>query len=182
MGKKTELLNNVYRKDIFLNKLKDIYNKTKNQRDKKIVDIERDIFLLKIKMKFTKIPDILLNQLTEITFSCKECFKVFIHIYKITLKADEFGFKCKKEYLRKIVKLHRNVLDRAINELEEKNMVLIEKEDSLFTFIPNLSFLNWNISDSEKMNIRENIENELEWYNTKFDIEEINKLTTGEVN
>ena len=174
MSLDTNLLNNVYRLDPFFQKLKEVYEKWKNynRKEKHIVKSQRDIILLKLMIDFTKIPNILLTQLTEVNFSCKECFKTFIIMYRFTLVRNNMKFKCKKEYLRKMIKIHRNVLERCIRELEEKNMVLVEKENGYFYFTLNLCFENWNVQDHEKEKIKENIENEIEKYQEKYIHEE----------
>lgn len=170
----TNLLNDVYRNDEFFQKLKTAHDKWKNHnRPKKhIVESQKDIILLKLKVKFTKYPDILLNQLLEINFSCKECFKIFLIMYRFMLIRNNMRFKCKKEYLRKMIKIHRNVLDRGIKELNDKNMLLIEKENAYFYFTLNLCFENWNIPEYEKAIIKENNEREIEWYDDRYIQEE----------
>jgi hypothetical protein len=172
----TNLLNNVYRLDPFFRKLKEVYEKWKNHniREKHIAKSQRDLILLKLMADFTKYPNILLNQLTEINFSCKECFKVFIIMYKFTLGKNSMTVKCKKEYLRKMIKIHRNTLDVALRELQEKNMLLMEKEDGYFCFTLNLCFLNWDLPEHEMEKIRENNEKEIGKYQEKYiDEEEI---------
>jgi hypothetical protein len=172
----TNLLNNVYRIDPYFKILKEVYDKWKNhhRKDKHIADSQRDITLLRLKKDFIKIPNILINQLTEINFSCKECFKLFIVMYKFTLTRNTMTFKCKKEYLRKMIKMHRNSFNVALKELKEKNMLLMEKENGYFYFTLNLCFLNWNLPEHEMEKIRENNENEIKRYQEKYiDEEEI---------
>lgn len=170
----TNLLNNVYRIDSFFIKLKEVYDKWKNhhRKDKHIVDNQKDIILLKLKKDFIKIPNILLNQLTEINFSCKECFKIFLMMYKFTLVRNTMRFKCKKEYLRKMIKIDRNSFERGIKELNEKNMLLVEKEHGYFYFTLNLCFSNWNLNEEEMMKIRENTQREIDNYQEKYIDEE----------
>lgn len=164
------LLNNVYRSDPFFKKLKEVYDKTKNytRRSRQIVNNEKDLIQLKLQVKFTKYPDILINQLTEVNFRCKECFKIFLLMYRFFLKTNGMSFECKKEYLRRMIKIHRNVLERGLNELEEKNMILIERINGYFRFTLNLCFLDWNIEDCEKVRLRENIDYEIEWYQERY--------------
>lgn len=166
-----DLVNDVYRNDQLFQKLKECWEKWKHHADKSkhvVQNGEGDIILLKLKSRFTKYPDILINQLLEVKFGCKDCFKVFLRLYRLILAKDSMSFKCKKEYIRKNTKLNRVTLDKALNELKDKNMILIEKQNGYFNITPNLCFENWNVSDDEKIAIRENNENEIEWYDEKY--------------
>ena len=164
----TELLNNVYRHDSIFLKLNEIYERRRNYRRNKIVDNQRDIVLLRLKTDFTKIPNILMHQLTEINFRCKDCFKAYILMYKFTLTRNSMRFKCKKEYLRKMIKINRQTLNRVLIELEEKNMLLSVKENGYFYFTLNLSFDSWNLLDNEKEEIKLNNEREIEKWQIKY--------------
>jgi len=170
MREDSNLLNGIYRFDSVFLKLNEIYNKWKNTRrkDKHIVTNQKDVILLRLKQNFTKYPNILLNQLTEVNFRCKDCFKVYLIMYKFMLKRNNMRFKCKKEYLRKMVKIHRNSLERVLKELEEKNMVLIEKENGYFYFTLNLSFENWLLTNKEKERIILNNEMEIRRWQERF--------------
>lgn len=168
MRKDTELLNNIYRHDAVFLKLNEIYERRRNTRKKKLVDNQRDVILLRLKSDFTKIPNLMLNQLTEVDFSCKDCFKAYIVMYKFMLARNTMRFKCKKEYLRKMIKINRQTLNRILIELEEKNMLLIEKENGYFYFTLNLSFNDWNLPDNKKEIISENNERELEKWEEKY--------------
>ena len=166
-----ELVNDVYRNDVFFQKLKEVWDKWKNHTDKSkhiVINGEKDILLLKLTKRFTKYPDILIDQLLEVKFGCKDSFKVFLRIYRLILSKDSMSFTCKKEYIRKNTKLNRVTLDKALNELKEKNILLIDKENGSFTLTPNLCFENWNVSDDEKLAIRTNTEREIEWYDEKY--------------
>lgn len=169
------LLNNVYRIDQLFTTFKEIYNKYKNRSntENKIFNNPKDIFILRLSTDFTKYPNILINQLIEVEFNCKDCFKVFLLIYRNILYRNEMCLKCKKEYIRKLTKLNRMTLDRSLKELEEKNMLLIEKIGNYFHFTLNLCFLSWNLEDSKKEIIRENIELENNKYRKKYIDEEV---------
>jgi hypothetical protein len=168
--KDTELLNNVYRVDPVFLKLNEIYDKWKNHnnKNKKLVESQKDVVLLRLKKHFTRFPNLFLNQLAEVNFSCKDCFKVYILMYKFTLKRNNMRFKCKKEYLRKMIKIHRSAFDRALDELQEKNMLLIEKDYGYFYFTLNLSFIDWDLLDDEKEVIIENNEYEMEKWEDRY--------------
>jgi hypothetical protein len=168
-----DLLNDVYRNDEFFLKIKEIYEKYKNHTRlpnniNHIVDNKKDIIFLRLKVNFTKFPNILINQLTEINFKCKDCFKVFLLMYRQQLKENNLTFSCKKEFLRKIIKVNRVSFERALNELQEKNMILVEKENAYFYFTLNLSFQTWNLSEDEKERILKNLEREIELYEEKY--------------
>jgi len=170
----TNLLNNVYKNDPLFMKLKEIYDKWKNhnRREKHIAKSQKDIILLKLTTDFTKIPNILINQLTEVNFSCKDCFKAFLIMYRFSLIRNNMRFKCKKEYLRKMIKVHRTGLERILKELQEKNMLFMDKSDSYFYFTLNLCFVNWEVSEYEKEQIRKNNEETIEKYDERYILDE----------
>jgi hypothetical protein len=59
-------------------------------------------------------------------------------------------------------------LHRSISELEEKNMLLVERVDNDFKFTLNLAPLTWNLSEGEKQNVDREIEKEIDRLHRKW--------------
>jgi hypothetical protein len=164
-----ESLLQLYREDPLFIKIEEVYNKWKHHaRHKKIVKSKRDIYLFKLNDKFIMFSNILLECLFQVDFKAKDCFKFFMVIYKNLQRNGSPFMTCKKMYLVKQVKINRMTLHRSISELEEKNMLLVERIDNDFKFTLNLAPLSWNLSEGEKQNVDREIEKEIDRLHRKW--------------
>lgn len=158
-----------YRNDPLIKKVEEVYNKWRNHNGhKKIVKRKKDIYLLDLNDKFIKFPNILFECLTEINFSNKECFKLFFTVYKNIQRYGTPYMTCKKSYLLKQVKTNRMSLHRSIKELEDKKILLVERNDFQFKFFLNMAPLTWNISERERTCIEKEVEREIKRLDEKW--------------
>lgn len=154
----------VYQNDEFFIKLKETYNKWKNHTDRTrhIANSERELYLLILLKRYTKISDIVFLNLCEVNFKSRESFKLWLVIYRRCMKKNKFSITFKKEYVKKMARIkNRMAFERALSELVSKKMINLRYEDAYFIFEPNLAFLEWDISESEKQGIRNNINREI---------------------
>jgi hypothetical protein len=176
MNDATNLFQNIYPKDPYWIKIKKAYDLWKNnQAHEKIAISDRKLYILQLHDKFTKIPDIIFDSLLAVNFSSKECFKLYIAIYKIMVKKNIFYLKCPKSYLCAISKMERFLLYRVLKELQEKNMLLISKEEcSTFIFTLNLSPLSWNLKEENIEEIKTIVNREVDRVDKKWIKETLN--------
>ena len=168
MSKFEDLLQ-LYRTDILISKIEQIYDKWKNHnRHKKIVKKKKNIYWLDIDDKFIKFPNIICECLTEINFKAKDCFKVYFIIYKNLQRNGKPYLECKKSYLLRQTKIKRLYLDVCLKELEEKKLLLVEKIESQFRFVLNVAPLTWNLSERERSEIEKEVEREVERLDEKW--------------
>ena len=177
----------IYGEDVYFRKLKEIYEKYKNYPDngpsarKKIADSLEQIYRLQLRSKFTMFPNILLECIIPIRFKSYECLKIYLTLYRIMVRNNisehsrlgRYSIRCKKSYLHKICNTKsRQNLYRALEELEEKNMLFEEKDiygDFIFTL--NLSFQSWNVNEEEKDMIMNEVERAIRILNQDYGIE-----------
>lgn len=164
----------LYRDDPLMQKVKEVYDKWRNHNNhKKIVKRERDIYLLNLDDKFIKFPNILFECLLSMNFSTSECFKLYQVIYRHIQRYNQPYLSCKKAYLERLSKLNHMTFYRAINELKDKKMLLEERTvDYEFKFTLNVAPLTWILSVSEREDIRDEVEREINRLHEKW-IEEI---------
>ena len=168
-----ESLLQLYREDVLIRKIEEVHQKWKNVNShKKIVRRERDIYNLDLNDKFNKFPNIVWECLLEVNFTSKDCFKLFQVIYKLQQRKGRNFITCKKMYLLKQIKINRMTLHRSISELEEKKMLLVETHATEFKFVLNMAPLLWNVSESEKEKIEQEVIREIERVDKKWIREE----------
>jgi len=167
MGTFEELLQ-VYREDILISKIDQIYEKYKNNiNHKKIVKRKKNIYWYDHDDKFLKFPNIIYECLLEVDFKAKDCFKVYLTILKNLQRKQKPYMACKKSFLLKQVKIKRLYLDVCLKELKDKKMLLEEKTDNFdFQFFLNIAPLTWNVIERE--NIEREVEREMERLEEKW--------------
>lgn len=161
----TDIMNDllqIYREDPYFKKVEEIFEKWKNHiSHKKIVKTRRDIYALNLSDKFIMFPNILAECLFKIDFKRKDCFKLVFLIYKNIQRKNKSYLICKKMYLINQMNLNRMTIDRATDELKEKNILLVEKNIYGFKYILNLAPLSWNLLGEDKEHVEKEVEREI---------------------
>ena len=158
-----------YKDDPLISKIEEAYHKWRNHNNhKKIVRRQKNIYWLDIDDKFIKFPNLICECLTEINFKAKDCFKVYFIIYKNLQRSGKPYITCHKSYLLKQIKINRLYLNVCLKELEEKNMLLVDKLTRKFQFTLNVAPLLWILSERERENIEKEVEREVERINDKW--------------
>ena len=165
----------IYFNDPYFIKIREVFNKWKNENreEMKIASNSKKLSLLSLKDKWEKISDILFESLLQVNFKSKDCFKVYLGIHRLTLKKSALEFKCTKSYLEKSLGVERILLYRILDELVEKNMLIVEKLPKWkFIFTLNKAPLSWNVSEREKEEISKIINREIDRIHKKYILEE----------
>lgn len=162
-----ELLRTVYRQDPYFQKLEEVFDRCSRDRRKNIVDRKRDIYFFDLNDKFQKHYIPFLECLIRINFQHKDCFKFMIVLLKKCLSEGKPFLVCRKMYIINQVNFDRMTFNRVIRELEEKNMIRVQKEND-FVFTPIMAPLSWNLSEKEREEIKREVERDMKRLDDKW--------------
>lgn len=163
----------LYREDELMQKIKEAHDKWKNHANKKNLHVagnDRDICLMKLMKKYIRIQNITLDCLNAVNFSRKETYKLWLSIHRKCTDKNSFSITYKKEYIRRMARIKNRVtFDRALDELIEKKMLFVEKDDTYFVFTPILAFCKWEVDEDDKKDIKNRVGMDISFYNEIID-------------